>query len=392
MRRGGLGVIVPERLRPFGVRALVAVTALATGGAVASWVHGPPPAGVRVALGEVGDRAVVQIDGTDGRVVEIAIDTRIGEGRLVVGGTQERGSVEIELVDLPGRAYLDGVEHRVVAGGPAVRLRSTKGRHESMRLCLPYDRSRGDGGAARFLRVDGAASSKPVVNDVTASSDAVACGDADATAIFGAGWVFALDDPSVAAPAVRNPTTTRPVPTTTRPDGLAGSLGSADPAVPATTTSTTVPDTTQPVPVELGSDLPSSGVLLDLSGMAPGARVQRCVTVEVRSSPQPSMTVRPVIEVPSGDSGPLLDNVRLSLEEGTAGAAGCPSFSPARPLLSAEVVREAGRRHGTWATGLPGWTVAERTRRTYRVTVELPGATPNLPVSPARFTLRWELR
>jgi hypothetical protein len=385
-------VIERERLRPFAVRTLFAVTALAAGGAVASWVHAPPASGVRVALDEVGDRAVVQIDGTDGRVVEIAIDTRIGEGRLVVGGAQERGSVEIELVDLPGRAYLDGVEHRLVAGGPAVRLRSTKGRHESMRLCLPYDRSRGDGGAARFLRVDGAASSKPVVNDATAASDPVACGDADATAVFGAGWVFALDDSSVAAPAVRNPTATGPVPTTTRPGGLAGSLGATDVALPGTT-STTTPDAAQPpIAVELGSDLPASGVLLDLSGMGPGARVQRCVTVEVRSSPQPSMTVRPMIEVPPGDSGPLLDNVRLSLEEGTAGAAGCASFSPARPLLSAEAVREAGRRHATWATGLPGWTVAEWTRRTYRVTVELPGATPNLPASPARFTLRWELR
>jgi hypothetical protein len=385
-------VIARVQLRPFAGRALLATGALVAGGAVASWVTAPPSTGVRVALDEVGDRAVVQIDGTDGRVVEIALDTRIGEGRLVVGGAQERGSVEIELVDLPGRAYLDGVERRLVAGGPAVRLRSTKGRHESMRLCLPSDRSRGDGSAARFLRVDGAATAKPVVSDVTAASDSLACGDADATAIFGAGWIFALDDPSVVAPAVRNPTTTRPVPTT-RPGRPADALGSVDVPVPASTSTTTAPDVSQPpVAVELGSDLPASGVLLDVTGVGPGAGLQRCVTVEVRSSPQATMAVRPMIEVAAADPAALLDHVRLTLEEGTVGATGCPSFRPSRSLLSAEVVREAGRRYGTYATGLPGWTVAESTRRTYRVTVELPASTPNLAPAPARFTLRWELR
>jgi hypothetical protein len=371
--------------RSSAARTFFAAMALIAGGAVVSLVARPPSAAVRVALDEVGDRAVVEIEATDGRAVKIAIDTSVGEGRLVVEGVQDRGSVEIEVVDLPARAYVDGVEHRLVAGGPAVRLRSTKVHQESMRLCLPYDRALVAGSRGRFLRVDGAGTARPVVTDLTASSGSAACGNADSTAVFAAGWVLPLDEPS----AARNPTDATTTTTTTRPGGSSGVLGSDDlVGIPA------VAEEAPAIPVELGSDLPVSGVLLDVTGIGPGARVQRCVTVEVRSSPQPSMTVRPTFEVLSSDAAPLLDNVRLTVEEGTVGTGGCRTFSPARTLLAAEAVSEAGRRYGTYATGLPGWTVAEGTERTYRVTVELPGATPNLPkaVAPARFTLRWELR
>jgi hypothetical protein len=397
-RSGGLRrlgrVVRGETPRGRAVRAVVAGVAVAGAAAAStSVVLRQPVSGAHVELEQVGDRAVVEISGSSNRVVEIAITTRVGEGKLLVPAVRDRTEVEIELVAMPGRAVFDDVEHRVVAGGPAVRVRTTGGQPTRMQLCLPYDQARGDGTHARFLRVDGAGSARPTAADVTTAIGAQACGLADTTAVFGPGWLFPLDDPLTLPPAARTATTAPRATTTSVRGPLGGALDTAPSTAPPST-STTQP----PARVELSTDLPASGVLLDVSGIGPGARLQRCVVVEVGGEPSSSFTVRPMIVVAPADPAVLLDHVRLTVEEGTTGSSGCATFASARTVLSPTVVREAGARHGSWADGLGGWSGGQTNRRAYRVTLELPDTTANLPASTAtpapaaRFSLRWEIR
>lgn len=141
------------------------------------------------------------------------------------------------------------------------------------------------------------------------------------------------------------------------------------------------------------SDDDAGSALFAVSNMAPGDTVTRCITVTYGGS----ITGTGPVRLYSGgytDSASLGSHLNLTIEEGTgAGFGDCAGFASNGTLFSG-VLAAFDAAHGDYATGTGGWQPASSPEsKSYRITVQLDGATPNSQqgASVAGLTFVWEV-
>lgn len=131
----------------------------------------------------------------------------------------------------------------------------------------------------------------------------------------------------------------------------------------------------------------ASGVLFNVTAMEPGQTEVRCIRVTYTGSIPDPGTVRvygggytdnPSDPVNGQGLSPYLD---VTINEGTGGGTDgdCTNFTPGTDLVTAKPLATFNVDHNSYANGLVGWDVSATPQdRTYRITLQLDTATPNV--------------
>lgn len=139
----------------------------------------------------------------------------------------------------------------------------------------------------------------------------------------------------------------------------------------------------------------SDSAIFTIVDMEPGQSEVDCIEVTYQGSiPDPSR-----VSVYSGgytDSGDFATYLNLTIEEGTGGAFGdCTGFSSVNTIESGGTLADFGTDHTNYANGAGVWDPTGTPESvTYRITVELDGATPNAEEgeSVTGLTFTWEIQ
>ncbi|HEX5740842.1 MAG TPA: hypothetical protein VFY17_04720 [Pilimelia sp.] len=111
--------------------------------------------------------------------------------------------------------------------------------------------------------------------------------------------------------------------------------------------------------------------LFDVTTLAPGRSVTRCIGVRYDGNPDPSEVRLRAEGVTSATA--LADYVRVAVEGGTGGgAAGCAGFTGAAVFPGSRTLVELAAAAGAGT----GWTPVPHEARTFRITVSLDAAVP----------------
>ncbi len=138
----------------------------------------------------------------------------------------------------------------------------------------------------------------------------------------------------------------------------------------------------------------SAGTIFTVTNMTPGQAVTGCIVVTY----QGTIADPAGVKLYSGgytDSGDLDTFLNLTIEEGTGGSIGsCTGFSLENTIESGATLADFDSTHTNYANGAGVWDPGSTPEaKTYRITVELDGATPNAEQgeSVTAMTLTWEV-
>lgn len=141
------------------------------------------------------------------------------------------------------------------------------------------------------------------------------------------------------------------------------------------------------------SDDDLGSAVFAVSGMAPGDTATGCISVTYGGSITDTGPVR-LYSGGYADSAALGSYLDLTIEEGTGASFGdCSGFDPEVTLFSG-VLAAFDAAHGDYATGTGSWQPASAGQsKSYRITVQLDGATPNSQqgASVTGLTFVWEV-
>ena len=139
----------------------------------------------------------------------------------------------------------------------------------------------------------------------------------------------------------------------------------------------------------------SGSAMFSVADMVPGDTSQKCVTVTYQGT-----VANPAgIKVYSGgyvDSGNFDTYLNLTIEEGSGGSfASCVGFTLENTIESTGTLSDFDTTHTNYATGAGVWDPASTpVSKTYRITFELDGATPDAEQaeSVTALVFTWEVQ